>query len=151
MTKKILFSRQKGICPELSNFEMSSPRLRFDVGFEPIYLPSVEHFYQAMKTLNYFDRMAIYNASTPKEARRRGREVALRPEWEWIKDRIMREGLLAKFAVPEYREILLSTGDAELIEDAPWDSYWGNGPDGKGQNKLGKMLMELRDELKKES
>ena len=61
----------------------------------------------------------------------------------------MREALHAKFTRhPKLGALLLSTEHAELIEHAPHDSYWGDGGDGTGKNRLGRLLMELRDQLR---
>ena len=77
------------------------------------------------------------------------RDRKLRPDWEQVKDDIMRAGVRAKFlAHPDILQTLLSTRKEELIEDAAYDSYWGCGKTGHGKNKLGKILMEVRDELR---
>jgi N-glycosidase YbiA len=62
----------------------------------------------------------------------------------------MREAVRRKFeANPGIREVLLSTGDAELVEKTTGDYYWGCGTDGTGKNMLGKILMEVRGELRR--
>jgi len=69
-------------------------------------------------------------------------------DWEEVKDGIMLDALRLKFTQhSELKELLLSTGDEEIIEDSPIDSYWGCGSDGEGKNMLGKLLMKLRSEL----
>jgi ribA/ribD-fused uncharacterized protein len=79
----------------------------------------------------------------------RDRKRPLRKDWEAVKDHLMREGVLAKFTQhPELRELLFSTGEAYLVEHTTNDSYWGDGGDGSGQNKLGQILMSVRDELR---
>lgn len=79
----------------------------------------------------------------------RKRGITIRPDWTTVRDDVMRTGLKAKFTQnPELRKKLLSTGSARLIENSPRDSYWGIGADGKGQNRLGCLLMELREELR---
>ena len=128
----------------LSNFY---PR---EIEFEGIIYPTNEHFFQAMKTLDINERKAIANASTPGLAKKMGRSVSLRPDWEDIKDDVMLEGLYRKFADDELADWLLDTGDEELVEGNWWhDRYWGV-CDGVGQNKLGKLLMKVRSEIKKE-
>ena len=103
-----------------------------------------------MKTLDINQRRAIANASTPGLAKKMGRSVSLRPDWEDIKDDVMLEGLYRKFADDELADWLLDTGDEELVEGNWWhDRYWGV-CDGVGQNKLGKLLMKVRSEIKKE-
>ena len=83
------------------------------------------------------------------EAKRLGRRVKLRPDWEDIKDEVMYEVVLDKFKRNDnLKEKLLDTANAELIEENWWnDTYWGVCK-GKGKNKLGKILMKVRDELK---
>ena len=104
-----------------------------------------------MKTLDINKRRAIANASTPGLAKKMGRSVSLRPDWEDIKDDIMLEGLYRKFADDELADWLLDTGDEELVEGNWWgDRYWGV-CNGVGQNKLGKLLMKVRSEIKKET
>lgn len=112
-----------------------------------------EHAYQAMKFdgTEYADR--IVQVATPREAANLGRDKSfpLRPDWEEIKDQIMYEVVFAKFKQnEEIQEVLLSTGDQEIVEDSTTygDSYWGCGRDGKGRNQLGKTLMKVREELR---
>jgi ribA/ribD-fused uncharacterized protein len=79
----------------------------------------------------------------------RSRKRPLRKDWESAKDRIMHEAVLAKFAQhADLREILLGTGDAEIVEHTVNDAYWGNGDDGSGENRLGQILMRVREELR---
>ncbi len=90
-------------------------------------------------------------AKTPAIAARMGntREYTLRADWEEVKEKIMYDALKAKFTQHnECRKLLLQTRDALLIEHTKNDSYWADGGDGKGKNRLGVLLMELRDELK---
>lgn len=86
---------------------------------------------------------------TVKEAVERYSSLEMRPDWDEIKVEVMEEGLMAKFTQnPRLRELLLSTGDRELIEDSPRDNFWGNARN--GQNMLGKLLMKIRTELRVE-
>lgn len=65
-----------------------------------------------------------------------------------FKDDIMRQAVLCKFQTHrDIRDILLSTGNAEIVENSPIDFYWGCGADGSGKNMLGKILVEVRDVL----
>ncbi|MES2463664.1 MAG: NADAR family protein, partial [Armatimonadota bacterium] len=74
----------------------------------------------------------------------------LRTDWNEVKEDVMRRALQAKFATHvSLRELLLSTGSEEIVENAPGDAYWGIGRDGTGKNRLGFLLMELRGELRK--
>lgn len=122
--------------------------------------PTSEHAYQAAKCVEEMDRLSILHAETPGRAKRLGRRVKIRPDWDEIKDGIMDEVLAAKFARPHMQSLLLSTGDEELIEgNLHHDNYWGDcrcgNKDGShpeclttGQNKLGIALMVLRGELR---
>ena len=74
-----------------------------------------------------------------------------REDWQIVKDDIMRRAVRAKFAQnPELLAKLLATGDARLIEHTSTDAYWGDGGDGTGLNRLGEILMDIRDELRHE-
>lgn len=73
------------------------------------------------------------------------KDLPLRSDWGSVRLDVMRKALYAKFTqMPKYKDLLLSTGDSELQEASPRDSFWGTGKDGKGENHLGKLLMELR-------
>ena len=109
---------------------------------------TVEHAYQASKTLDIPERVLISAMPTPGNAKREGRHVTLRPDWENVKLVIMEELLQQKFAIPELRKALLDTGNSILIEGNNWgDSFWGT-YHGIGANHLGKLLMKIREELK---
>jgi hypothetical protein len=112
--------------------------------------PTVEHYFQAMKTFNHIERKMIRNAPTPSQAKYRGRKCTLRDDWENVKDSIMYEALEKKFSDPDLRELLImQTGSAEIQEGNNWgDTYWGM-HHGKGKNKLGIMLMDIRENIKK--
>lgn len=126
----------------LSNYSASPFRIDY------VLFPTMEHYFQANKADNQNDYLHIANAPTPGEAKRLGRKIQLRPDWEKIKDNIMLTGLRKKFADPELRNLLLATGDEELVEGNYWrDTYWGV-CNGVGQNKLGKLLMQVREEIK---
>jgi len=112
--------------------------------------PTTEHYFQAQKFVGTPRYDQIANAATPRIAADLGRDrgLLLRADWEQVKDEVMlkcvREKVLQHV---EIKKLLLSTGDAEIIEDSPIDSYWGCGKDGLGRNQLGKTLMVIRDEL----
>lgn len=113
-----------------------------------ITYPTNEHFFQAMKTLNIDEKRAIAAAGTPGEAKRMGRSVTLRSDWEIIKSYYMELGLRLKFQNPDLAAKLIATDDEELIEGNTWgDRIWGV-YNGEGENRLGKLLMKIRDELK---
>lgn len=117
--------------------------------FEGIVYPTTEHAFQAMKSLDNEVRLKIASMSTPGKAKRMGREIALRPDWEYIKDEVMYQVCKIKFSQPGFTKQLLATGDAELVEGNGWnDRYWGvDAVTGVGENKLGKILMRIRSEL----
>jgi N-glycosidase YbiA len=122
-------------------------------GFEQdgTYWPTAEHYFQAQKFPASVTQQRIKRARTAKEAAKLGRDrlVPLRPDWETVKDNLMRIAILRKFEThQDIREILLNTGDELLVENAPGDYYWGCGADGSGQNKLGMILMEVRSILR---
>ena len=126
----------------LSNYSASPFRIDY------VLFPTMEHYFQANKADNRNDYLHIAYAPTPGEAKRLGRKIRLRSDWEEIKDKVMLTGLRKKFADPELRKLLLATGDEELIEGNYWgDTYWGV-CNGVGQNKLGKLLMQVREEIK---
>ncbi len=113
-----------------------------------------EHYFQAMKFAGTPREDAIRLAPAPMDAKNMGNDrnrsdYPLRSDWDAVKDDIMRRAVRAKFEQnPDIRAVLLGTGDAELIENAPHDYYWGCGADGTGKNILGKVLMEVRGDLR---
>lgn len=128
----------------LSNFYPS------EIEFEGIRYPTNEHFFQAMKTFDIETRKQIAAAPTPGKAKRLGRHCLLRPNWEVVKENFMITGLRLKFKNPELKEKLLATDNAILEEGNWWgDTYWGV-CEGVGKNRLGILLMGLREELRKE-
>lgn len=112
--------------------------------------PTVEHAFQAAKTIDPAERAKILAAKTAGEAKRIGKTVTLRKNWNQMREEVMEKALRAKFEQnPELKKKLLDTGDVDLIEGNTWgDTFWGE-VNGKGQNKLGKLLMKIRDELMK--
>ena len=117
-----------------------------EVALDGVVYPSVEHAYVASKTLDLSARHVILK-STPGQAKRYGRTLALRPDWESVKLAVMAGLLVQKFRHPELAALLRATGDAELVEGNTWgDTFWGVCK-GKGANNLGRMLMEIRSSL----
>ena len=113
--------------------------------------PTTEHYFQAQKFAGTAHEERIRRATSPKEAKRLGRDRSqiLRADWESVKDDVMRRAVLCKFQThADIRALLLGTGDAEIVEHTANDSYWGDGGDGSGQNKLGRTLMSVREELR---
>ena len=116
---------------------------------------TVEHIFQAAKTLDEDMREQIRIASTPGIAKQMGRKVHLRSDWEQIKQDVMLKSVRLKFRqYPGLKEHLLSTKDAILIEGNKWhDNTWGDCQCPKcqkieGENLLGQILMQVREELK---
>jgi hypothetical protein len=116
--------------------------------------PTSEHYFQAQKFAGTEHEEAIRRAKSPMLAARMGRSRSrpLRPDWETVKDAVMRAAVQAKFTqYPELRALLLSTEDALLVEHTHKDRYWGDGGDGQGQNRLGQILMDVRASLQEEA
>ena len=114
------------------------------------YWPTVEHYFQAQKFPGTPQVETIRLAPSPQLAKHLGqsREYPLRPDWDQTKEAVMKRALGRKFAHPRLRALLLDTGDRDLVEASPHDPYWGCGPDGKGLNRAGRLLMEVRKELR---
>jgi len=123
-----------------------------EVIFENLTFPSVEHAYQAAKTLSLDERRRVAALTTPSEAKKAGHKLQQRPDWERVKFDVMEECVRYKFTHhDDLKTKLLGTGDAELIEGNDWgDVIWGV-YQGKGENRLGKILMKIRSELREAS
>ena len=133
----------------LSNFALSP------IVYEGIVYPTVEHAFQAAKTFDMTQRFEIANLKTPGAAKRAGRSVKLREDWEEVKEQVMEDCLRAKFQDPSFREQILLTGDEFLVEGTTWhDQYWGictcDKCGGNGRNRLGYLLMKIREEIRDE-
>jgi ribA/ribD-fused uncharacterized protein len=140
----ILFYRVKDEYGCFSNFA--------PYGFmvEGTWWPTSEHYFQAAKFSDEALAKKIRLAPSPMIAVALGRDKAypLRTDWNTIKDDIMREAVRQKFMQNhEIAVILLSTGNEALVEATSDDYYWGCGAEGTGANVLGKILMEVREEL----
>ena len=112
--------------------------------------PTSEHYFQAQKFAGEPDEEEVRRANKPMLAASMGRDRKrpLRRDWERVKEQVMLEALRAKFTQhEELKAVLLGTGDAVLVEHTANDSYWGDGGDGSGKNRLGVLLMQLRAEL----
>ncbi|WDR22179.1 hypothetical protein PJM41_0094 [Salmonella phage vB_SenS_UTK0009] len=109
---------------------------------------TVEHAYQAAKTIIPDQYKFVILANTPGRAKKLGREVTIRNDWDSEKDSVMLELLRQKFSIPELKQLLLATENALLIERNTWgDTYWGEYR-GIGENMLGMLLMQVRSEIK---
>ena len=113
-----------------------------------------ETLFQAMKGQDWESILYVLASKTPGEAKRRGRQIKLREDWEEIKLDVMWCVIQIKFSPgSENAQLLLSTGDAELIEGNRWgDNFWGAIFDAEGdltgENNLGRLLMEWRNQLR---
>ena len=121
-----------------------------EVTYNGLTYQNNEAAFQAQKTYSKEERIE-FTTLEPRDAKRRGRRVRLRKDWEQVKDRIMEEIVRAKFSQnEELKEQLLATGEAQLVEGNRWnDRYWGvDIRSGVGENHLGKILMKVRSELR---
>ncbi|BDF35871.1 hypothetical protein CE91St62_39330 [Lachnospiraceae bacterium] len=110
-----------------------------------------EAAFQSQKTLYPKERLKFCSSqlADPAEAKRLGRRITLRPDWEKVKIMLMYEICMTKFHQhPELAQALLATDNALLIEENVWkDRYWGM-CDGYGENNLGLILMDIRGKLR---
>ncbi|MBS0250214.1 MAG: NADAR family protein, partial [Proteobacteria bacterium] len=157
-------------------FDRDRERFRFLSHFHssPIVIdgeawPTAEHYYQAQKSANPQYKAAIRAAVHPGLAKRLAAPPAAprwisqnswfrkhgevpRADWHDVKLDIMRRADHAKFTQnADLAALLIATGDAELVEDAPGEPFWGLGPDGVGLNWAGRVLMEVRKGLRRET
>jgi ribA/ribD-fused uncharacterized protein len=114
--------------------------------------PTVEHAYQAAKTTDARMREQIHAAASPGMAKRLGRRVVLREDWEAVKIPIMHRLLREKFKIPRLQTLLLATGDQYLQEGNWWgDTFWGvDLRTHQGQNHLGSLLVVVRGEIRQQ-
>jgi ribA/ribD-fused uncharacterized protein len=162
----------------LSNFYGKRINDSFKLVIDKKKWPSVEHYFQAQKfkgdSVSEKYAELIREQDTPMKAKVLASQktdksfypwenelieqyvkpylekgVKLRDDWNEVREDVMKRAVLEKFKQNEdLRTKLLSTEDAELIEASPKDSFWGIGKNKKGQNKLGKILQEVRQEIK---
>ena len=134
------FSKKNGF-EFLSNFYVSS------ITFEGKLYPSVEHAYQAAKSLNEETRRLIRSANNPNTAKRLGQSIVVREDWHDIKIAVMKVLIRKKFENPFIRWRLKDTAGRHLINENLWnDRFWGV-VGGDGENWLGKILEEVREEI----
>ena len=142
MSEPIKFYSTADEYGEFSNFAAYPIRLAKRVW------PTSEHYFQAMKFKDRSHQEAIRKARSPMHAARMGRDRKrpLRRDWESVKVHVMREAVMAKFSQhQELADLLISTGDAKIIEHTANDDYWGDGGNGSGKNMLGRLLMDVRE------
>lgn len=141
----IRFFSQSETHREFSNF---AP---FPIDLDGLRWQTTEHFYQAQKFTDAELQSKIRQAEKPVIAKKLAEKhrAKMRPDWDAVKDKVMYRAVRRKFELhAELRELLLATGDEEIIENAPTDYYWGVGREGTGANKLGKIIERIRAELR---
>ena len=127
---------------EFSNFA------HFPIKLDGKMWPTTEHYFQAQKFTDIHYQEKIRAEKSPMIAARLGRDrkQKLCKDWESVKNNVMKKALTAKFTQhKDLKILLLSTGEAKLIEHTENDAYWG---DGHGKNWLGLLLMQIRFDLK---
>jgi len=155
----LFFARDRAAFGFMSHFHPAP------IALDGLSWPTVEHYYQAQKSDDPAYRAAVRAAKSPGHAKRlavsptaprrvsfgswfRKNHAVPRSDWDDVKVDIMRAADWAKYSQnPDLGGLLLATGDAELIEDAPRDAFWGVGRDGTGLNMAGRVLMEVRARL----
>lgn len=144
---KILFYKIADPYGDFSNFSKHPITLKGKVW------KTTEHYFQAQKFAGTEHEEEVRLCKGPWSAAEMGRrrDLPLREDWEEVKETIMKEALLAKIAqYPQIKDLLLSTGDDEIVEHTVNDRYWADGGDGSGKNRLGVLWMEIRTELRKQ-
>ena len=134
----IVFNLVIGQIPEAyRNLDMSSTKI-------------YEAAFQAQKTLSAREqrKFCIFRMHNPSDAKKLGRDLTLRPDWEKVKVRLMYEICMCKFMQnPELRDKLLATGESTLIEGNNWGDYFWGKVNNCGENQLGIILMDVRAKL----
>lgn len=140
MNKQRVIDSFDGQYAFLSNF------WKCDIEYQNLCYPSVEHAYQAQKTLDKDIQKVISLLDSPVKAKRYGRTIELRSDWDKIKYNVMLKIVTRKFKNnTDLFQKLLDTAPSKLIEGNTWgDVYWGI-CNGKGENNLCKILMAIRD------
>lgn len=121
---------------------------------DELYWATSKHYFQAQKFVDTPYLEKVRQTKTPKDAANMGRNrsLPLRSDWEQVKDDVMRKAVLQKFRThADIREILLATVEEVLVENSPIDYYWGCGKDSSGKNRLGQILIEVREVLRNEN
>lgn len=147
MSEKINFYKLADPYGDFSNFS------KHPITLKNLTWKTTEHYFQAQKFAGTEYEEQVRLTPGPRAAAEMGRrrDLPLRADWESVKESVMKDALLAKIAqYPEIKNLLLSTGDAEIIEHTVNDSYWADGGDGSGKNRLGVLWMEIRKELQDE-
>ena len=112
--------------------------------------PSVEHYYQGMKFEEGELRESIRSADHPQKASRlaKANKKLVRNDWSQVRQVMMTRAVYTKCRThKDVTDLLLATGDKQIVETSTYDYYWGCGRDGRGHNNFGKVLMSVRDKL----
>ena len=143
---KVFFYKANDEYGEFSNFA------KYPIILKGKEWPTSEHYFQGQKFEGTAHEETIRKAKNAFSAAKLGRSLAPLPkDWDDKRVSVMFEAVQAKFTQhPELRNMLLATGDVELIEHTRNDDFWADRGDGSGQNMLGKILMDVRAELKKQ-
>jgi ribA/ribD-fused uncharacterized protein len=146
----MLNKKQKEIYFYMDTGELGflSPMYPCRVVIDDVIYNSAEHYYQSMKAVGEVDRKWIREAKTGYEAKERAHSLS---DYRKVKKTdtekvaTIRKAFFAKFEQnPELAKKLIETGDAILLEDSPDDLFWG----AKGENWIGKLVMEVRTAIK---
>jgi len=138
-----------------SNFvPFDTPLITVDPGFEDaISYITPEHFYQAMKSVSHADHLLIASAKTPGLAKKFGRRLVVRPDWDSVKLNFMFYALVYKFTKNTSHGQKLINTPGPIVEYNYWhDNYWGDCICEKcenivGQNWLGRILENIRTKI----
>lgn len=131
------------------NYQFLSNFYPAEVILDEVVYPTVEHAYQAAKTVDIQKRLSIQQLPYPSLAKKRGKHLPLRSDWEKVKIAVMYDLVYQKFQHKDLQNLLRSTGDLYLEETNYWnDTFWGV-CNGKGKNVLGNILMRVRTKINK--
>lgn len=111
---------------------------------------SSEHYYQSQKFDDPEAKEYVRLQPSPKLAKKATfrEEFKIKDNWNEIKEEVMLKALRMKFQKPKLKNLLLNTGNDEIVEYSTKDWYWGSGSDYTGQNRLGKLIMKVREEIR---
>ncbi|MBW4934966.1 NADAR family protein [Marinobacter sp. F4206] len=115
--------------------------------------PTVEHYFQGMKFTDEDRQEQVRTAATPEQARKIGRKrhKSFRRDWKQVRETIMTRGVYMRSRThTELAEALLATGDQKIVENSNFDYFWGWGRDRRGENRYGRVLMNVRAKLREE-
>ena len=115
--------------------------------------PTTEHYFQAQKfvgtSLVEVIRQKKWTRDVFEFTHKTDLTCQRRKDWDKVKIHIMKKALMAKFTQHDnLRQLLMDTEGRKLVERSPYDTFWGDGGDDSGKNQLGKLLMEVREELR---